>query len=327
MHRSPGVRCCCKNDGVRLAIFSTGLQDLDRPALLDWLAAQEVRELELGCGGYPGTRHADAQRLAADPAERRALQAELAARDIRLAALSCHGNPLHPDPAVARAHQADLLAALDAAHALEVPVLVCFSGQPGAAGVPNWPVVAWPDEYAALREQQWQTQLIPYWQPVAERARALGVSLAMELHGGFAVHSPGTLLRLRAACGPALGANLDPSHCWWQQIDPLAAVAALGSALVHVHLKDTVFNPAALALHGVLDPTPFDRPDERAWRFGMPGEGHDSDWWRRLLDSLDAQGYAGALSIEHEAPEPAGEGIPQTLRFIRALRGAQGPAC
>ena len=309
---------------MKLSVFSSGLQHLDWPGLLHWLAEHGVPHLELGCGAYPGTHHADAHLLRADAGARRQLQADCRAHGIALAALSCHGNPLHPNPALAAAHHADLMAAIEAASSLDVPVVVAFSGQPGSpAGSeqhPNWPVVGWPFEFAELREWQWTQRLIPYWQPVAERAQSLSVRIALELHGGFAVHSPSTLLRLRAACGPALCANLDPSHLWWQQIDPVAAVALLGEAVAHVHLKDTVFNPAALALHGVLDATAHADPYPRAWRFGVPGDGHSPDTWRALLAALDRVGYAGVLSVEHEAPMPAPEGIAQALAFMRGLQ-------
>ncbi len=321
---------------MKLSVFSTALQELDWPAMLRWLADHGVHHLELGCGGYPGTHHADAQVLSIQAPSRILLQADLAAHGITLSALSCHGNPLHPDPAIAGPHHADLLATLEAANALEVPVVVCFSGQGGdhAAGggagagapsstpssAPNWPVVSWPHEYGALREWQWEHGLIPYWQKMAARAQRLGVKLALEMHGGFAVHNPATLLRLRAACGPALGANLDPSHCWWQQIDPLIAADLLQGVLFHVHLKDTVFNAAALARHGVLDATPFSEPEHRAWHFALPGVGHGADFWRALVQQLAAQHYDGVLSIEHEAPIGPLQGVPHTLAFMRGLQ-------
>lgn len=302
-----------------LAVFSTGLHDLTWPAALRWLSEQGVRALELGCGGYPGTKFAHPQTLREDDGARRSLQAELRAHGLRLAALSCHGNLLHPDAAIAAAHRADFEAALEAASALEVPVLVGFSGQGGEPGTltPNWPVVTWPFEAASLREWQWETQLLPLWQPLAARAAALGVTIALEMHGGFAVHSPGTLMRLRQACGPALAANLDPSHLWWQGIDAVAAARWLGEAVAHVHMKDVVFNAEALVRHGVLDPTPMDRPDERAWRFALPGEGHAADHWQALRAALLQTGYRGVFSIEHEAPLPPLPGIAQTLAYLR----------
>lgn len=314
---------------MKLSVFSTALQQLDWSAMLRWLADHGVQHLELGCGAYPGKRHADAMRLRDDTAYRRQMQADLSTHGLSLAALSCHGNPLHPNPAVAQAHHHDLLASIEAAHAMEVPVVVCFSGQSGdrpaqpggghAMPTPNWPVVAWPDEYRTLRAWQWEHCLIPYWQPVAARAQQLGVRLALEMHGGFAVHNPATLLRLRHACGPALGANLDPSHCWWQGMDPLISVELLGPALFHVHLKDTTFNAHAMAQNGVLDSTPFDDVANRAWHFSMPGDGHDADVWQSLIAALRHVDYAGVLSIEHEAPIDPLLGVPQTLRFMRSL--------
>ena len=314
---------------MQLSVFSTALQELDWPGMLRWLQAHEVQYLELGCGAFPGTRHSDAHLLLADAKLRNTLLADLAAHQITLAALSCHGNPLHPNPAIAHAHDRDLAAAVELAHAMQVPVVVCFSGQsgdrPGANqgdahfSTPNWPVVAWPDDFQTLRTWQWEERLIPYWKSMAHRAQQLGVQLALEMHGGFAVHNPATLLRLRDACGPALGANLDPSHCWWQGMDPLVSVELLGAALFHVHLKDTVFNPRAMAENGVLDATPFAQSDWRAWRFAMPGEGHGVDFWRQLLRSLQGVNYKGVLSIEHEAPIAPLLGVPQTLRFMRDL--------
>lgn len=304
---------------MKLSVCSATLPQFDGGPLLDFLAAEGMAGLELGVGGYPGTRHADAHQLAQDNGQRRWWRDECASRGLEIAALSCHGNPLHPDPQLAKAFHHDFLAALEAANAMEVPVVVGFSGQPGP-GMPNWPVVAWPHEYAELYERQWQEQLIPYWQTVAGRAQELGVAIALEMHGGFAVHSPGGALRLRAACGPALGVNLDPSHLWWQGIDPSAAVALLGEAVVHMHLKDTRFNPEALALHGLLDMTPHHRAQERAWHFAVPGDGHEAPVWAALFDALAGIGYAGAYSIEHEAPIPAVDGIRRCRDFVHALR-------
>lgn len=304
---------------MQLAVCSATLPHLTRLQLLDFAVQQGLTALELGVGGYPGTAHACAHELLRDASLRQEWRQECAARGLNVAALACHGNPLHPDPERARRWHVDFAAALEAASAMEIPVVVGFSGQPGTGGVPNWPVIAWPDEYAELHERQWREQLIPYWRPLAARAQELGVTIAIEMHGGFAVHSPATLLRLRAACGPALAANLDPSHLWWQGIDPLAAAEYLGEAVVHLHLKDTRFNPVAMNLHGVLDLTPHHQPQERAWHFAVPGEGHDASVWRPLLQGLLQRGYQGAFSIEHEAPLPATEGISRCASFIRGL--------
>ena len=302
----------------RLALFSTALPNRDLSEVLDYCVQHHIPQLELGVGGYPGTRHADAHLLCARQEKRTELQSLAEERGIRIAALSCHGNPLHPDPQLAQRFDADFHAALELANALEIEVVVGFSGQPGP-GTPNWPVLAWPYEYADLWERQWQDQLLPYWQRVAERASNLGVKIALEMHGGFAVHSPSTLFRLREACGPAIGANLDPSHLWWQGIDPNAAAQLLGEAVYHFHVKDLSYNSAAMVRHGVLDHTPHHLPHERAWFFSLPGQGHNRDSWQQLLATIEGNGYRGVFSIEHEAPLPAEQGIAAAAAFIHEL--------
>jgi sugar phosphate isomerase/epimerase len=62
------------------------------------------------------------------------------------------------------------------------------------------------------------------------------------------VYNVPTLLKLRQATHPIVGANLDPSHLFWMGADPLAAIDALGDAIHHVHAKDTYLNDGALNL-------------------------------------------------------------------------------
>ena len=81
---------------------------------------------------------------------------------------------------------------------------------------------------------------MPFWSEIADLAKANGVErIALELHGSQCVYNVRSLLKLRGAIGPVIGANLDPSHLFWMGADPLAAADALGDALYHVHAKDT----------------------------------------------------------------------------------------
>ena len=120
------------------------------------------------------------------------------------------------------------------------------------------------------------------------------------MHPGFCVYNPGTLLRLREAVGPVIGANFDPSHLFWQGIDPVAAIRALKGAIYHFHAKDTAIDPYNCAVNGVLDTTPFDRIPERSWSFRTIGYGHGEDVWRAIFSELRQTGYDGIISIEHE---------------------------
>lgn len=303
----------------RLGFFTAGLQDRSLDTVLEHSQRWGVTALELAVGGYPGSNHADAIKLLQDHSARQHLQRRLADARLDHLVLSCHCNPLHPDPDKA-AHADQLLqATLQLANQLDVDRIVTFSGVGGTNKQLSWPVVHWPNEYPDNWERTWQDQLIPYWQPIARRAKELGVSIALELHGGFLVHSPGTLHMLRTACGSAIGANLDPSHFWWQGLDPLAGIDLLHDALLHVHVKDWLADPEQVALWGMLDPRRMGS-SSRAWEFAMPGRGHDAAFWQAFSDRLQAVAYQGMLSVEHEdATVSAIEGIPQTLAFMRTL--------
>ena len=54
------------------------------------------------------------------------------------------------------------------------------------------------------------------------------------------VFNPATLERLVERTGAThIGAEMDPSHLFWQGIDPIAAVEHLGDLVFHAAAKDT----------------------------------------------------------------------------------------
>jgi sugar phosphate isomerase/epimerase len=225
------------------------------------------------------------------------------ARGVEISALSCHGNPLHPDEAAAAKADRDFRDTVRLAHELGVETVITFSGCPGESEHsrrPSWVTCSWPDDYPATLDWQWSERVVPYWQEAAAFAHEHGVRVAIEPHPGFVVYNTWTMTRLREAAGEAVGANFDPSHLFWQQIDPCAAARALTGAIFHVHAKDTGFADERLALDGVLE-TRRD-PSERAWIFRSVGDGHPASFWRGLAAALREAGYDGALSIEHEDP-------------------------
>lgn len=198
-----------------------------------------------------------------------------------------------------------------------------MSGCPGdgtGASTVNFVWYPWPEDAVALRERQWETA-VAFWRPMAGFASEHGVErIAFELHPLHLVYNVPTLLRMRAAVGPILGANLDPSHLFWQRMDPLAVTRALGPAVHHVHLKDTRISEEEVALAGVLDGRPFGDPALRAWNFVTVGRGHDRVWWTAFVAALRGAGYDGALSIEHEdAAQPGPAGVEEAAAFIRPL--------
>jgi len=259
--------------------------------------------------------------MLSDATARRGFMAGLERRGIAVSALNCSGNPLHPGE-IGRRHDAVTRKTFALAGMLGVRRVVMMSGLPGGApgdSTANWVTTAWPRENQEILRYQWEDVIIPYWRGLASEAKAHGIEkLCLELHGHQAVYSASTLLRLRAAVGDIVGANFDPSHLMWMGADPLAAIAALGPAIHHVHAKDTAIHPVNAPRDGVMETIPNARIGERAWNYVTLGYGRDEAWWNRFCMTLAMAGYDDVLSIEHEdvlmSPE---EGVEKSVRLLR----------
>jgi len=285
--------------GLFLALYA------DRPfgEALDAAAAAGCELVEIMSA--PWSSHCRPAELLAEPAERDRFLAHVTERGLRISALSCHGNPLHPNAEIAAEADRAYLDTVRLAAELGVETVITFSGCPGESEHslrPSWVTCSWPDDFPETLAWQWDERVLPYWGEAARYAETSGVRVAIEPHPGFVVYNTASARRLRDSAGAAVGVNFDPSHLFWQGMDPLACVGALGDAIFHVHAKDTGFQDELLALNGVLEPIPGDRPAERSWIFRSVGAGHPVAFWRALADALREAGYDGALSIEHEDP-------------------------
>ena len=314
---------------MKLGVMTVLLGNLSLDDTLKYLKSLGVQQVEIGCGGTPGTAHADAVRFMEHPELIDQFQETIAKYGIGVAALSCHGNPVHPNKEIARAYHEQFEAAICLAEKIGVDTVVGFSGCPGDCDnsqYPNWVVATWPDDFQKIKEWQWNEKLIPYWQKEAKFAEAHHVThIAFEMHPGFCVYNPETLLRLREAVGPVIGANFDPSHLFWQGIDPVAAIRALKGAIYHFHAKDTAIDPYYCAVNGVLDTKKFGTPG-RSWDFRTVGYGHGEDVWRAIFSELRRVGYDGIISIEHEDGLMSGEeGLSKAIKFLQDVLMYEDP--
>lgn len=289
---------------MKLGLFTPALGKLDtRQMLAKVRTLGKVQAIELGTGGWPGCDHLDLDGLLNDSHAADAYGQTIADAGLTISALSCHGNPLHPDRKIAECYDEVFKKTVCLAKRLEVPVVVTFSGCPGDsddAKHPNWVTTPWPPEFLEVLDWQWEKKAIPYWTDRARFAADHGVRVALEAHPGFIVYNVETLLRLRAAAGPNLGINFDPSHFFWQGVDAPAAIRALGDAIFHVHAKDVALNPQNVAVNGVIDTKTYRRMADRAWLFRSVGWGHGELEWKRIVSALRLTGYDYVMSIEHE---------------------------
>ena len=308
---------------MKLSVLANlyGSKSLDET--LSILSGLGVHTAEIGAGGYPGKAHCNPAELLADQKKYDEFVATFKKYDVEICALAAHGNPLHPNKEIADAYDKDFKDAVLLAEKLGVDTVITFSGCPGdheGAKLPNWVTCAWPDDYIEILNWQWEEKVIPYWKKTGEFCRQRGVKIAFEMHPGFCVYNPETLLKLRAAVGDVIGANFDPSHLIWQGMDPVAAIRELKGAIYHVHAKDTKIDKYNTAKNGVLDTKHYGRELERAWVFRTVGYGNNESYWRDLVSNLRLCGYDKVLSIEHEdSVMSIDEGLRKAVYFLKDI--------
>ncbi|MDF1616076.1 sugar phosphate isomerase/epimerase family protein [Petrocella sp. FN5] len=309
---------------MKLSVFTVPYSGLSLEETLKKLSAMGVQAVELGAGGYPGNAHLNAKALLADDEKVQAVKALVKKYNIEIAAISCHGNPVHPDATIAKDFHDQFIDAVLLAEKLEVQTVITFSGCPGdseGSKYPNWVTCPWPDDFGTILDYQWNEVLIPYWKDTVDFAKQHNVNkIALEMHPGFCVYNPETLLRLREAVGDVIGANFDPSHLFWQGINPVSAIKALKGAIYHFHAKDTKIDERNVGINGVLDNKNYGDVLGRSWVFRTVGYGHDQEIWNDMISMLKAVKYDGPISIEHEdALMSIDEGLSKAIEFLKEV--------
>ncbi len=286
---------------MKLGFVSDSLGGMPFDTMLDHAARMGVSGVEVNTCGWSTAPHFDLAAMTRDAGARKAFLKAFADRGLEVIALNANGNPLHPtDPKQGQGLKDTIRVAGD----LGIKTIVTMSGLPaGRDGdlMPNWVVSSWPPETQEILRYQWQEKLIPFWTEIASLCREHGVEkIALELHGNQVVYNVPSLFKLREAVGPVIGANLDPSHLIWMGADPLVAAERLGSAVYHVHAKDTFLNAPVQATTSLLENGSLMDIPARSWSYITLGFGHGEEWWRQFCYRLKMGGYDGWLSIEHE---------------------------
>ncbi len=309
---------------MKLGVLTVLFADKSLDETLEYLSNAGVDAVEIGAGGYPGKNHADPDVLLNDDKKLQEFKDSIKKYGMEISALSCHGNPVHPQKEIADNFHADFEKTVLLAEKLGLNRINTFSGCPGGsaeAKQPNWVTCAWPDDYLEVLEYQWDEVLIPYWKKAVAFANEHGVDkICLEMHPGFCVYNPETLLKLRDAVGDTIGANFDPSHLFWQGIDIVAAIRELGDAIYHFHAKDTKVDEMNTAVNGVLDTKHYGDEINRSWVFRSVGYGHSYQTWKDIISNLRMVGYDDVLSIEHEDSLMSNtEGLEKAISFLKEV--------
>lgn len=326
---------------MKLGAYTACVHDRTLSEVLELLNELGLTSLEVNSGGFIPAPHIPVDLLLSSARARKEYLAQIEGAGIELTALNANGNPLHPDVAVASKHAADLHASIDLAAKLGVRHVVTMSGQPGTnpgGTAPAWIVEPWHSAATEVLAYQWDDVVVPFWRDIERRARAADVRVCIEMHPHNVVYNPATLLRLiERVDSTHIGAEMDPSHLFWQGIEPIVAIDYLGDRVFHAAAKDVRINEENRRLNGVLDdrfrqPGPGDPvigiggryvlnlfPEQAPWEFVAIGRGHNVGYWADFLAALRKVNPEIAVNIEHEDAELGQvEGLTVAAAALRA---------
>lgn len=309
---------------MKVGVLTAVYKDHDVSVMLDFLKKHGVEMMEVGCAGYQKSKLCDTDVLLHDDAKLKEFKKKVDDSGITISSLSCHGNPIHPNKEIAKFYDDGITDCILLAEKLGIHQINTFSGCPGDcpdSKFPNWVVCPWPEDFLEILKYQWDDVLVPYWKKKVEFAKAHGVDkIALELHPGFCVYNTESMLKLREAVGPEMGANLDPSHLIWQGMDPVEVIKKLGPAIFHFHAKDTRLDLTNIKVNGVLDTKHYSDVMNRSWVFRTVGYGNDYKYWKDIISALRMVGYDYAISIEHEdSLMSVEEGLIKAIDFLKGL--------
>lgn len=289
-----------------LGLFTDGLRHLSFEEMLDACVDMGIEGVELGTGAYSVAPHLNLDELLESEEARRKYLAELEKRGLKIIALNCSGNPVHPGD-LGRQHREDMDKTLELARLMGVKTIVAQSGLPAGGPNdehPNFITHTFPPSCSEILEYQWEVT-IDYWKKAAKKAEECGVEkIALENHPNNMVFNVSSIRKLRTAVGPIIGLNLDPSHMFFMGGDPLMVAKELtkDGCILHVHGKDSRINPEIKGLEAIETLGYDDDAHLRSWNYVAVGYGHDNLWWKEFFSNLVAGGYCGPVSIEVEDP-------------------------
>lgn len=306
---------------MKIGVYNAILHDRPLKDAIKVIQDLGLDGLELNTGGFlPPVHIPNIDEILTSDAARDDFLATFAGTGVEILGLNCNGNPLHAKADIRAQHSRDVIRSVKLANRLGQKRVVTMSGLPGSEATsmyPNWIVNAWNSAHLDVLDYQWGVAA-EFWGEVDKLARDLDVKVALELHPQNLVFNPASIRELVKRTGATnVGVELDASHLFWQQMDPVAVVDNLGSLVFHAAAKDVRINPHA-AIEGVLDNS-FRRlseaesrtnlggdewanewPKQSAWDFVAVGKGHDADYWSQFLLALHRVDPGMIINIEHE---------------------------
>ena len=308
---------------MKAGLFTNCFKDKTWEEVCIFASEVGLTSLEVGAGALNGKSHCDPAEIMKEDSGPRDFVRTAEKHGIEIGSLSCMGNPVHPDKKIADEHAADLVAVIEFSSRIGVKVVNGFAGVPGAgpdALYPNWIGLPYPPEYTGYAKWQWEEKLLPFWKEMSGKLKKHNITYGFEMHPGDSVYNTSTLIKIRDAIGENMGCCFDPTHLFWQRIDPVRSILALGDAVINVHAQDMNYNVKKIELDGVLDYTDYEDYENRAWHFKIPGYGHDENFWKNIVSALRRVGFDGSLNVEHQDSMMSyREGFTKSAEFLKRI--------
>lgn len=310
---------------MKLGVYNAILHDRPLPEALTVIAGLGLTGIEINTGGFlPPVHVPNIDEILTSDTARDDFLGQFEGTGVQIAGLNCNGNPLHPNREIGDKHADDIRRSIKLAQRLGQHRVVTMSGLPGGepgTSHPNWIVNAWNSGALDVLDYQYDVA-VPFWQEIDALAKENDVKVALELHPQNLIFNTFDIRKLVDLTGAThIGVEMDASHLFWQQMDPIAVVRELGELIFHAAAKDVRVNPETAQLYGVLD-NRFRRldpsenrtnlggdewanewPKPAAWDFVALGKGHDADYWAQWLRALHDVDPDMLVNIEHEDTE------------------------
>jgi sugar phosphate isomerase/epimerase len=188
----------------------------------------------------------------------------------------------------------------------------------GFTGSPIWHTVAlFPPVPQEMIDAGYQ-EFADRWNPILDVYDEVGVKYALEVHPSEIAYDFWTAQKTLEAIDhrEAFGFNFDPSHLYWQMVNPVDFVYEYADRIYHMHVKESV--RVLNGRNGILGSHLIFGDGRRGWDFVSPGRGGVP--FEKIFRALNAVGYDGPLSIEWEDNNMhRDQGAPEALALVRKL--------
>ncbi len=188
----------------------------------------------------------------------------------------------------------------------------------GFTGSPIWHVLAMFPPVPPEMIDNGYKEFADRWNPIIDVFDEVGVKFALEVHPSEIAYDFWTTERTLEVMNhrEGFGINFDPSHLYWQMVDPVDFVHEFGDRIYHMHVKESI--RILNGRNSIVGSHLFFGDHRRGWDFVSPGRGGVP--FERVFRALNDVGYDGPYSVEWEDNGMnRQQGAPEAAALVKRL--------